>query len=304
MSECLVTTLKGVVEDDNLYPMGSFNVEITEGTGLTGFRVIATDNWTVIAHGGGNICETDGTVIGQKKTFSAGTVEVAFDEGVTSITVCAGYNALNTVGTSGKILNSERLMLLPLDSLKWQKGLDAIGVQGNRGGGITGDINTFIRTATNFGSFVAINNTRYPIKLSDFKGALKLRNIQLNNSVVTGTIEDLTDITSLRTAELVDGPIHISGDLAKLPPDMQLFYCYSGCSFTWSSRATTSWPIAFKYVNLGKYLDAMLINQAKCALESTASVKIMSLYGTRTSASDSAVTTLQNKGWTITVTEI
>ncbi len=47
----------------------------------------------------------------------------------------------------------------------------------------------------------------------------------------------------------------------------------------------------------------MLINQAECTGTFPSDyTKAISVKGTRTSASDAAVTTLQNNGWTVTVT--
>ena len=61
-----------------------------------------------------------------------------------------------------------------------------------------------------------------------------------------------------------------------------------------------SFIISLPYAKMGNYIDAMLINQAKCQA-STSSNKTISVNGTRTSASDAAIQTLQSKGYTVSV---
>lgn len=62
-------------------------------------------------------------------------------------------------------------------------------------------------------------------------------------------------------------------------------------------------PINNAHINLGDYVDAMLINQAKCqATEQT--VKEINVYGNRTSASDAAVSTLKGKGYDVVINGI
>lgn len=57
-------------------------------------------------------------------------------------------------------------------------------------------------------------------------------------------------------------------------------------------------------INLNNDVDKMLINQAICQIGSRGGsswYKVISVTGTRTSASDSAISTLQEKGFTVTV---
>lgn len=59
--------------------------------------------------------------------------------------------------------------------------------------------------------------------------------------------------------------------------------------------ATNLW----KFIDFGNDLDAMLINQAEC--EAAASNKHIVVNGNRTSASDAAIATLKSKGYNVTI---
>ena len=70
---------------------------------------------------------------------------------------------------------------------------------------------------------------------------------------------------------------------------------------TWSNRPSDYKILAIS-ANLGNNVDTMLTDQAKLDAGDTYYQKVISVKGTRTSASDAAVTTLQGKGFTISVT--
>ena len=79
--------------------------------------------------------------------------------------------------------------------------------------------------------------------------------------------------------------------------------CGKNCNFTWKSERSSTSPIisiTSSAANFGDDLDAMLINQAKCKA-STADSKIIMVKGNKTSASDSAISELQSKGYTVVV---
>ena len=79
-----------------------------------------------------------------------------------------------------------------------------------------------------------------------------------------------------------------------------------GSSFTWSNRPSDAKILSIGYMthDPAPYLsnvDKMLQDQANCVVDS-ASRKTIAVRGTRTSASDAAVATLQQKGYTVSVT--
>ena len=118
---------------------------------------------------------------------------------------------------------------------------------------------------------------------------------------LTGDLSDLADKEKLKFLTLA---MPLTGDLAIMPSNLNTFYYYEkGYSqIGWTSRDTNkciiSIPSAIKIDNI----DKMLQDQANCVMPSNVEVKTINVIGTRTSASDAAVTKLQQKGYTVSVT--
>ena len=99
---------------------------------------------------------------------------------------------------------------------------------------------------------------------------------------------------------------NITGDLASLPAKTRFFSSYNNtCTFTWGTRPANSNIIALSIQSVLANVDKMLIDQAKCKAafktNDELDFKRISVVGTRTSASDAAIATLQEKGYTVSV---
>ena len=163
--------------------------------------------------------------------------------------------------------------------------------------------------------------------IANLKGLTALTSLNLRNTQVTGDIAAISPLSKLKDAQLnhVTGDISainntkltsiiisksggLSGDIAKLKSD----FIYLGIDsdttskFTWSSRDTNN----YIFGNSGSpvllsNLDDMLINMSQCrsGITSTSPIyyKSIQYQGNRTSASDDAVATLQQKGYTISI---
>lgn len=94
-----------------------------------------------------------------------------------------------------------------------------------------------------------------------------------------------------------------TGDVSLLSNSVLTFMSSSDAIFTWSSeRAGTKIMAISGYPNFGSDLDKVLINLSKLdANMSSGTSKEISVKGTRTSASDSAITALQQKGYSVSV---
>lgn len=120
------------------------------------------------------------------------------------------------------------------------------------------------------------------------------------------------DISTLRTCvelkELLFYRSRVSGDLAVLPDKVIYFYLGESkdSAFSWSSRNSSANIIAIWGSPKISNIDKMLQDQAACVKGFDASSdiyhKTISATGTRTSASDAAVQTLQSKGYTVSIT--
>ncbi len=107
--------------------------------------------------------------------------------------------------------------------------------------------------------------------------------------------------SKLRTLILYNSSV--SGDLAILSDNLSLLTVNSTTTrtCTWSSRKSSAKIIAMPYYLLTDNIDKMLQDQAQCQADATSSTKTIVAKGTRTSASDAAVQTLQSKGYTVTI---
>lgn len=94
------------------------------------------------------------------------------------------------------------------------------------------------------------------------------------------------------------------GDLSYLPSSTFYISLSENASAKWKRERPSSSPIISIEGNplLGTDVDAMLINQAKCSPSSEDTIKKIEVKGTKTSLSDSAVSSLQSKGYTISIT--
>ena len=171
---------------------------------------------------------------------------------------------------------------------------------------VSGDINALSKL-TNLTS-VPLNNTTVSGDISALSNLTNLTAVQLNNTNVSGNIASLANLTKLTyLSELKN--ISLTGDMSKIPAEVR-FISQTGrkvsTNFTWTANGRQNatflameGPIPFDTASM----DNMLIDQATCAVDSSASAvyeRAIVVFGNRTSASDAAVETIQNMGVTIT----
>ena len=164
--------------------------------------------------------------------------------------------------------------------------------------------------------------------LDDLKYSTKLKELNSSSSQVSGDIASLKNLTALTTIDLfglsITGDIaqlescpnigylrasnNITGDLAKVPAKCH-FLSLKGdntTQYTWTSRPSTSNIFGVeghvRVTNIDKMLQDLAQCQAAIPTSGESWYKTLSLIGTRTSASDAAVQTLQTKGYTVIVT--
>lgn len=95
------------------------------------------------------------------------------------------------------------------------------------------------------------------------------------------------------------------GDISKLLKEGNtVMLTKSDKGYTWSNRPSNYKILSISGVNFKTEgdIDKMLVNQATLEAGSSYQYKIINVIGTRTSASDSAIVTLQEKGFTVSVT--
>ena len=150
------------------------------------------------------------------------------------------------------------------------------------------------------------NSIYFDIK--DIKYCTNLTALILSHTQVSGDIDNLAALSKLiDNINLKD--LALTGDMSKIPAGVYII-SQNGrkvtTNFTWTANGRQNatllameGAIPFDTASM----DNMLIDQATCTFKGKDSqplTKIISVKGTRTSASDAAVTAIQSKGITIT----
>lgn len=119
---------------------------------------------------------------------------------------------------------------------------------------------------------------------------------------IYGDVSNLANNSKLKRISLKGTAT--SGDLSYLPSSTFFISLSENASAKWKRERPSSSPIISIEGNplLGTDVDAMLINQAKCSPSTEDTIKKIEVKGTKTSLSDSAVSSLQSKGYTISIT--
>ena len=171
---------------------------------------------------------------------------------------------------------------------------------------VSGDISAFANNTAL--TFVALSNTNVSGDISAFKNLMNLSTLEISNTNVSGDIGSLRNLplSEIRVANVGN----LTGDFAKLPAKCYYIALGDDASKTvlnWTNRDTseyiTAWSGKAKVTNV----DDMLIGMVNCTAHPNLSSfelwkKSISIVGTRTSASDAAVQTLQSKGYTVSIT--
>ena len=193
---------------------------------------------------------------------------------------------LNNTNLSGDIANLKNLTALTILKLSNTN--------------ISGDIANLknLTALTNLG----LSNTNISGDIANLKNLTALTNLGLYNAQIplTGEISALSTLSKCSTISLSFSKL--TGDLAILPDaccEVGLYY-NKGSVFTWSTRPSSAYIISLGGASLYSNVDKMLQDQAQCQVGPTAN-KTISATGTRTSASDDAVATLQQKGYTVII---
>ena len=178
---------------------------------------------------------------------------------------------------------------------------------------------------------LSLNNSKVSGDIADLKNLTALTTLNLYNTLVSGDIAGLKNLTALTTLSLCNfatniigdiGSLHsleslktislqssqLSGDLANLPTSCIFISLKNdaGSTLTWGTRPSSAKIIAVEGNAKLENIDKMLQDQAQCQVGfvsgSEQYLKTISVVGTRTSASDAAVATLQQKGYTVSIT--
>ena len=162
-----------------------------------------------------------------------------------------------------------------------------------------GDIGS-LSTMTNL-EYMYMINTKVSGDIGKLKTLTKLTSLLVFNKTtpLTGNISELSTMSNLIEANLSYS--RLSGDLSKFPASYVLFSNDAGSTFTWTTRPSSANILSIEGGASLSNIDKMLQDQAQCQIPTSSVSRIIAVAGNRTSASDDAVATLQQKGYTISI---
>ena len=289
MNGCLVTKLNGSVDNTSLLRIGEMRISISKidsPNHWTQSFNITVNNLTVLEIiGDGYFTDVNLTANNGKKTTLNPNVseKVYVSNGNFEIAILDKYALVSILDydtySAGNSTYSQK-----------NKSISDIGCF------------KYSTTLTN----LTLRNTNISGDIANLKNLTALTNLELSNTQIplTGEISALSTLSNCGTMTLTYSKL--TGDLAILPNA-----CYKvdmsnskGSVFTWSTRPSSAYIISFLgAAPLYNNVDKMLQDQAQCQV-GPSSDRVISVAGTRTSASDAAVATLQQKGYTVTITPV
>lgn len=227
----------------------------------------------------------------------------------------------NCYALENLIINSGTNIYGDIASLKELMSLTKINLYGAKLNGNLGSLSTLTKL-TELNLFNAKGSDIYG-DIASLRGLTNLAQINLYGAKVNGSLDSLSTLTKLNTIAIqglsgsIDSLRNLSklvylsinggtftGDLALLPSTCNFvsFNGDNGSILSWSSRSSSAKILSIEGFPNITNIDKLLQDEANCAAPDSVSHKVIEIKGTRTSASDSAVQTLQSKGYTVSIT--
>ena len=295
MAKCLVTRLAGSVSNSSLLKLGEIKITsnfTTIGNSEDYIRVDGSSDAPItlkMESGYFRANKAEDINSGTEKTVDTPT-ELFPSIGEHVISVIPKYN-----------LTYLQNVCLNINDLSLSKKLTSIVLKGTSSGDIS-----VLKNLTEL-TYINFNNCLISGDISVLKNLINLKSFDLssiNSKNIFGSISNLSNLSKLNNFRLnVEG---ISGDLATLPANCRFVALHNLAKFTWSSRPTNGKIVAIGGAPIISNIDKMLQDQAACQASinpgDLAYFKVITATGTRTSASDAAVQTLQSKGYTVSIT--
>lgn len=328
MGKCLITKLNGSVQNDSLLRIGEFCIKVSKVESPTAdtqrFVVNNSKDAQLRIIGDGYFTnETLSENKGKALNITANTeTTVYFSNGDFEIVVSEKYS-LTQVGTYIRTSWKESKSKLSFDInlLKYSPNISFLAINGTKVTGdiavlgkltglthltladtqVTGDIAVFGKLTGL--TYLSFNTTKLTGDIAVFGKLTGLTKIPIiNRTGVTGDIAVYKNC-NFKTLQLLGTSVY--GDLSVLPNNIlwvQADINTTG-TFTWTGIKNRTNILAVENCKCNKidaFLNDMATLEAKFGGEQIW-YKTISLIGTRTSASDAAVATLQSKGYTVSI---
>lgn len=322
MGKCLITKLSGTISDSSILKLGEARLAVKKvnvpSKDINKITLRYSSNETVSILGNGNFTN-DSMVENKGKTANLKANEgsnLFYSNADCEFSLPNKYNLL-------AISSFNPNSYFNIDSLKYSKNLSTLyfqnakNVSGNisslkdlssvtylalSGSSVTGDI-SYLKDLTNM-TDILVQDCQISGDLSNLKNMTNLKSLGIFNTLISGDLSNLKNLSKLSGNLKFSDNQTITGDLAVVPNGiLWVQVSLSNPILTWTSTSRTN-ILAMENVrcnNIDKLLNDMSALEAKFMGEQTW-YKTISLIGTRTSASDAAVQTLQSKGYTVSIT--
>ena len=372
MAKCLVTKLKGSVDNNELLRIGEMRIKVESVDSQTkdtqGFGVAFTEPTTVEIVGDGYF--TDNNLTENKgKSMVVPSLQGVIVSQATTVAIRNKYKLLqlNAFIPSGSPYGKNKV--LNIDDLKYSTSLSSLNLTNMQASGdiaslksltslstlvlrftqVSGDISNLQNltaltsldvSSTNISGDIAnlknltaltsliLSATKVEGDIANLKNLTALTNLDIARTNISGDIANLQNLTALNKLYInntqLSGDItniyfvlrgttkefnvaycnNLSGDLASLPNNILFFNSSKGNSkFTWTRGSSRTNILACSNLHCTN-IDDMLNDMANMTASFAGQgvhYKNIGLVGTRTSASDAAIQTLQSKGYTVSI---
>lgn len=316
MGNCLVTKLAGIVNNPSLKKLGEIKVTSNlTSIGNSGdyIRVEGSADKPVtlkMETGYFRASKSSNDSIGAELTVNS-AMEIFPSTGEHVISVIPKYNIqwLQNVAVDIDNLKFSKdlktLILLSssygdISSLKDLMALTSLDVSNAK---VYGDISS-LKDLTALTSF-SLLNTQLSGNIASLGTLTKLYFFELSSTdKIVGDVSSLKTLSKLERFKITNSDIY--GDLATIPAQCRFASLSNLAKFTWGTRPSSSKILAIEGSPIISSIDKMLQDQATCQASISSSdltyYKTITATGTRTSASDAAIQTLQSKGYTVSIT--
>ena len=304
MGKCLITKLSGSVQNDSLLRIGEFRVRVSTVESPTAdsqkFSVKNTKDTQLRIIGDGYFTnETLSENKGKVMDIAANTESlVYYSNGDYEIVVSEKYSLLSIgifLSTDWKDFKGK--LSFDIESLKYSPNIIRVMLSNTQ---VTGDISVL-------GKLTGL--TKLELYRTQVTGDIsvlgKLTGLgDIPNISYTKVTGDISVYQNTKVAQIQLVGTSVSGDLSVLPNNVLWVQVRNTGMFTWTGIKNRTNILALEQCKCDKidaFLNDMATLEAKFVGEQSW-YKTISLIGTRTSASDAAIQTLQSKGYTVSIT--
>lgn len=311
MNKCFITKLPSSVDNDNLPVLGQLRINWLKQSDLTKNEArnigLSTNDSITVKVSGAHF--TDGTLtsnLGNTKTITAANGlawSYISNDADAVLTIDNKYSLKILNFAAGGTDNIKKPVYFNIEDIKYCTNLIKLSAPNSQ---VSGDISA-LSGLTNL-SYLNLSFSKVSGDISAVSNLTKLTLLNLDYTQVSGKIDSLANLTKMPGFANLTGT-SLTGDMSKIPAGASFICCKDRkvtTNFTWTAKGRQNATLLAMEGNIPfdtTSMDNMLIDQATCTFKGNDAnpwEKIISVSGTRTSASDAAVTTLQNMGITIT----